>query len=136
LKLDDPDPVTVYADAQQIKQVLINLIKNSAESIEHNGTIALRVRRGTAEFDGRTRPAAILTVADSGKGISPQVEARLFDPFFTTKDGGTGLGLAISARIVEKHRGVLRYETELNRGTTFEIVLPSIENDTSEHPVD
>jgi signal transduction histidine kinase len=48
----------------------------------------------------------------------------LFDPFFTTKEGGTGLGLPIAARIVEKHGGELRYQTELNRGTTFSVVLP------------
>jgi signal transduction histidine kinase len=64
------------------------------------------------------------------------VEARLFDPFFTTKEEGTGLGLAISARIVEKHGGLLRYETELNRGTTFEVVLPAVEDDASEHTID
>jgi signal transduction histidine kinase len=53
----------------------------------------------------------------------------LFDPFFTTKEGGTGLGLAIAARIVEKHGGMLRYETELKQGTAFEVVLPEIEAD-------
>ena len=72
------------------------------------------------------RAAVILAVTDSGRGIPPPVQKRLFDPFFTTKEGGTGLGLAIAARIVEKHGGLLRYKTELNRGTTFEIVLPNI----------
>jgi signal transduction histidine kinase len=136
LKLEISEPTAVYADPQQIKQVLINLVQNSAENIERNGTIILRARRGTAELDGRSRSAAILSVADTGKGIPPEVEARLFDPFFTTKEGGTGLGLAISARIVEKHGGLLRYETELNRGTTFEVVLSAVENDASEHTVD
>lgn len=136
LKMEYHDTVSVYADARQIKQVLINLIKNAAESIEQNGTIALSIRRASAEFDGRVRPAAVFSVADTGKGIPAEIEPRLFDPFFTTKESGTGLGLAISARIVEKHRGILRYETELDRGTTFEIVLPSLQNDDSEHTVD
>jgi signal transduction histidine kinase len=136
LKMENDEPVSLYADAPQIKQVLINLIRNSAENIERNGTITLRVRRGTAELEGRARAVVILTVADSGKGIPPEVEARLFDPFFTTKESGTGLGLAISARIVEKHGGLLRYETELNRGTSFEVVLPAVSHDASENIVD
>jgi signal transduction histidine kinase len=122
-------------DAGQIKQVLINLIQNAAESIERNGIITLGIHTGTAEFDGRTRQAVILSVTDSGKGISPEVEARLFDPFFTTKESGAGLGLAISARIVEKHGGLLQYETEVNQGTRFEIVLPWVENDAGEHTI-
>jgi two-component system, NtrC family, nitrogen regulation sensor histidine kinase NtrY len=65
-------------------------------------------------------------VTDNGKGIPRAVQARLFDPFFTTKEGGTGLGLPIAARIVEKHGGQLRYQTEPNRGTTFRVVLPRL----------
>jgi signal transduction histidine kinase len=138
LRLDNGESETamVYADAQQVKQVLINLIQNSAESIGRNGAITLSARREIGELDSRTRPVAILAVRDTGNGIPPEVEARLFDPFFTTKDGGTGLGLAVSARIVEKHGGLLRYETEVNRGTTFEIVLPAVEDDASEDIID
>jgi signal transduction histidine kinase len=122
LKLETSEPVWVRADTQQIKQVLINLIQNSADSIEHDGVITLRARNGAGDF-------AIMEVADNGKGIVPEVQERLFDPFFTTKEGGTGLGLPIAARIVEKHGGELRYQTQLNRGTTFSIVLPRV----SEH---
>jgi signal transduction histidine kinase len=68
----------------------------------------------------------ILEVADTGKGIPPELETRLFDPFFTTKEAGTGLGLSIAARIVEKHGGLLQYQTQVGRGTTFGIVLPSV----------
>lgn len=66
----------------------------------------------------------MLEVEDTGKGISPEVQKRLFDPFFSTKDSGTGLGLSIAARIIEKHGGLLEFQTQLNRGTTFGIVLP------------
>jgi signal transduction histidine kinase len=131
LENSESERILVYADAPQVKQVMINLIQNSAESIGRNGSITLRTRCESAELDGRMRLAAILVVADTGKGISPEVEPRLFDPFFTTKEEGTGLGLAISARIVEKHGGLLRYETEINRGTTFEVVLPAIEENAS-----
>jgi len=133
LIVESPQPVDVHADARQITQVLINLVQNAAESIHRNGTITLRLRRTNAEVDGRQRAAAIFAVEDSGKGIAPEIEARLFDPFFTTKEGGTGLGLAISARIVEKHGGLLRYETRLSEGTIFEVVLPAIEENASEH---
>lgn len=136
LKLDELEPAWVHADLQQIKQVLINLIRNAAEAIGRNGLVLLQVRQDTAKWNGRLKPVAILAVVDNGKGISPAVEARLFDPFFTTKEGGTGLGLAIAARIVEKHGGMLRYETELNRGTTFEVVLPQVEHDATENTPD
>jgi signal transduction histidine kinase len=68
----------------------------------------------------------MLEVSDTGKGIPPAVEKRIFDPFFSTKEGGTGLGLAIAARIVEKHGGDIQYSTQLNRGTTFRLVLPKV----------
>jgi signal transduction histidine kinase len=121
LKLESSEPVWVRVDRQQIKEVLINLIQNSADSIGHNGVITLRVRD---DHGG----AVALEVADTGKGIPPEVQKRLFDPFFTTKEGGSGLGLSIAARIVEKHGGELRYQTQLNRGTTFAIVLPQANN--------
>ena len=73
---------------------------------------------------------------DTGKGIPLKVQERLFDPFFTTKESGTGLGLPIAARIVEKHGGALQYQTELDRGTTFGIVLPQVEKATDEVPTE
>jgi len=116
LKLEPSEAAWVRADTHQIKEVLINLIQNSADSIGRKGVITLRVHE---EAD-----SVVLEVADTGKGIPAEVQERLFDPFFTTKEGGTGLGLPIAARIVEKHGGELRYQTQLHRGTTFAIVLP------------
>jgi signal transduction histidine kinase len=124
LQLEVSQPAWVFADTYQLKQVLINLIQNAADSVGKNGVITLGLKTGAAMFAGKHRSAAILSVRDTGKGIPAEVQKRLFDPFFTTKEGGTGLGLAIAARIVEKHGGLLRYKTEVNRGTTFEIVLP------------
>lgn len=133
LLLEETELLWVHADAQQLKQVLINLVQNAAETIGLNGTVTLRTTKSSAELDHRLRPVVILSVTDTGKGIHPEVEDRLFDPFFTTKDQGTGLGLAIAARIVEKHGGLLRYETQLDQGTTFEVILPRIENHGSQH---
>lgn len=129
LKLESTEPVWVRADTQQIKQVLINLIQNAADSIGSDGEITLRVRN--THNPGRKGESAsvLLEVADTGKGISPEAQQRLFDPFFSTKEGGTGLGLPIAARIVEKHGGQLHYHTERNRGTTFTVVLPRADED-------
>jgi signal transduction histidine kinase len=136
LKLNVSHSAWVSADTNQLKQVLINLIQNSADSIGKNGIITLALKTGAGAFPGNNGSAAILSVTDTGKGIPPEVQKRLFDPFFTTKDGGTGLGLAIAARIVEKHGGLLRYRTEINRGTTFEIVLPGTGDDATEDIAD
>ncbi len=75
-----------------------------------------------------------IDVADTGKGIPPEVEKRIFDPFFSTKESGTGLGLSIASRIIEKHGGFIHYSTEPNRGTTFSVVLPRVTNDESANP--
>jgi nitrogen-specific signal transduction histidine kinase len=126
LVLEPADGPFVSMDAVLIKQVLINLVRNAAEAIEGGGTVTLRAHAGRTALQGRECAVAILEVADTGKGIPPEVEARLFDPFFTTKEAGTGLGLSIAARIVEKHGGLLQYQTQVGRGTTFGIVLPSV----------
>ncbi len=124
LALDGAATAPIRIDPGQIKQVLINLIQNAADSIGKNGSITLRARLDEKRLQDRTTPVVILEVTDTGKGIPPDVEKRLFDPFFTTKESGTGLGLPIAARIVEKHQGALQYQTQAGRGTTFGIILP------------
>jgi signal transduction histidine kinase len=104
--------------------VLINLVHNGADAIVGAGTVTLRARVGRASLGGHETDTVILEVIDTGKGIPPAVEKRLFDPFFSTKETGTGLGLPIAARIVERHGGILQYETRLGDGTTFGVVLP------------
>ena len=127
LVLGECADASLRIDLQQLKQVLINLVQNSADSIGGNGSITLRARAENVRLSNRMKPVVVLEVADTGKGITPEVEKRLFDPFFTTKDAGTGLGLPIAARIVEKQGGTLRYQTQVGHGTTFGIVLPRVE---------
>jgi signal transduction histidine kinase len=124
LVLDEVVAAQIRVDPQQIKQVLINLIQNAADSIGHNGTITLRARRDEKRLNSRQVDVVILEVGDTGAGIPPEAEKRLFDPFFTTKDFGTGLGLPIAARMVEKNFGALQYQTQAGRGATFGIILP------------
>ena len=117
---------TIRGDPDQLKQVLLNLVRNAAESIGERGQITLCLHTERTSLDGRLLDAAILEVVDTGKGIPQEVQKRLFDPFYTTKAAGTGLGLPIAARIIEQHEGALRYKTEMGRGTTFGIALPLI----------
>jgi signal transduction histidine kinase len=132
LRLDGTVTALVRTDAEQIKQVLINLVQNAADSIAQDGTVTLRARLESKPLRGVTRPVVVLEVADTGRGMTPEVEKRLFDPFFTTKEGGTGLGLSIAARLVEKHGGLLQYATQVNRGTTFGIMLPRMPDDSTD----
>ena len=117
------DPL-IRADAAQLKQVLINLVRNAVDAVGNNGTITLRTRTETKGRGPHATTRAMLEVQDSGPGIPPEVQPRLFDPFFTTKASGTGLGLSIAVRILEKHGGQLEYTTVAGRGTTFRLVLP------------
>lgn len=121
---DGGPPLRIQADPEQIKQVLINLVQNAADSIEHDGTITLRARADRKTLSNKETNVVVLEVADTGKGIPPEVEKRLFDPFFTTKSSGTGLGLSIAMCLVQKHGGALQYQTQAHRGTIFGIVLP------------
>ena len=126
---DGGDDTTFRADPQQIKQVLINLIRNSAESIDHDGRIVLRARRDRLPLAGERREVVVLEVEDTGAGIPAEVRERLFDPFFTTKPAGTGLGLSIAMRILERHGGTLQFQTAPGSGTTFGLVLPLLPGD-------
>ena len=111
----------------QLKQVLINLVQNAAESIEHDGRITLRARKDKADLKGQASEVVVLEVEDTGPGIPPDVQQRLFDPFFSTKEDGTGLGLPIAANIIDKHGGAIRFRTEVGKGTAFGIVLPILQ---------
>ena len=124
LEVESSPELLIRADSGHLKQVLINLVRNAGEAIDGAGTVTLRARAARAALGGRETDAVILEVADTGKGIPPEVEKRLFDPFFSTKETGTGLGLPIAARIVERHGGMLQYQTRPGHGTTFGVVLP------------
>jgi signal transduction histidine kinase len=129
LNVDVTEGLFVRMDRQQIQQVLINLVLNGAESINGRGSVSVRAVADAAALNGSPQPVVRIEVADTGRGISPEVERRIFDPFFSTKEGGTGLGLSIAARIVEKHGGFIHYSTQADSGTTFTVVLPQHSQD-------
>jgi len=124
LNLESTVDVRFRADPQQLKQVLINLVQNAAESIERDGSITLRARQDRVPLKGRTSEVVIIEVEDNGPGIPPEVQERLFEPFFSTKKEGTGLGLPIAVRIIDKHGGALEFKSFPGKGTTFGVVLP------------
>ena len=102
----------------QINQVFMNVIFNAIQAIKDKGVIRIATRR--------EENFAVVTIADTGSGISPDVMNRIFDPFFTTKKvgEGTGLGLSISYGIIREHGGNISVQSILGVGTTFEIMLP------------
>jgi signal transduction histidine kinase len=124
LELEESPPLRIRADLAQLKQALINLVQNAADAAGRDGAVKLRARRDRKRLQNSDKNVVVLEVSDNGKGIPPEIQKRLFDPFFTTKDTGTGLGLSIAAGIVEKHRGALQYQTRVDYGTTFGIILP------------
>ncbi|MBI4643414.1 MAG: GHKL domain-containing protein [Deltaproteobacteria bacterium] len=111
----DPVPF-LEADPNQLKQVLVNLIKNALEATEVNGQILLAAgfRDGQAWF----------SVKDTGKGMPSEVLENIFHPFFTTKDKGTGLGLAVIHKIITDHHGTVQVVSAPGRGSTFLVKLP------------
>ncbi|MGD0790661.1 MAG: ATP-binding protein [Terriglobales bacterium] len=117
----------VPCDPAQIEQVLLTLIMNAKDAMPRGGNlwIETRLRDDETEIEIRVR--------DDGAGIAPDVLPRLFEPFLTTKESGhgVGLGLAISRGIVERHNGRIEVQSELGRGTTFTVTLPSQAPDAS-----
>jgi signal transduction histidine kinase len=116
---DFPDkPIWVTYDAQQIEQVVINLIQNAVQAMPEGGALTLAV----TEDDGDV----LLRIEDSGKGIEAENLSRIFEPFFTTKPEGqgTGMGLAVSYGIISRHGGRIDVESEVGVGTAFSIRLP------------
>lgn len=112
-----PDLPEFDFDPEQIKQVLLNLVKNASEALPDGGAIRISTRHNQDQV--------FILVFDTGTGIPPQVIPELFKPFFTTKKGGTGLGLAVSYKIIQDHHGELDIKSEPSKGTSVTIQLPS-----------
>jgi signal transduction histidine kinase len=113
----------IYADRQQLRQVLLNLFTNASDAMSKGGLLIPRVRPGELA-DGR--PAVVIEVEDTGDGIPFELLPRVTEPFYTTKPEGkgTGLGLAICKRIVDQHQGAIKVESRPGEGTTVRIILP------------
>jgi signal transduction histidine kinase len=111
-------PDVVPGDEYQLHQAFLNLFFNAIEAMKPGGE--LRVKTELLE----NSRAVLVSVTDTGSGISPENLPRLFDAFFTTKQQGTGLGLPITKRIIEEHKGEITVESEPDKGTAFHVTLP------------
>jgi PAS domain S-box-containing protein len=130
LELGPPESLVVRADAEQLAQVMFNLLGNARDASAEGATISMGVAAaGTLPFlrqqIAEPHRFGAIFVRDQGQGISPEVLDRIFEPLFTTKkSGGTGLGLAVVQQIISEHGGKILVESEPGSGSTFYIALP------------
>jgi signal transduction histidine kinase len=124
----DPNPRTLWADPNQIRQVLINLLNNAIHATDEDGVITVRLQSADT--------GVTLDIIDSGTGIPKENLDRIFEPFFSTKapGEGTGLGLFVSRDIVEKFGGKLAVESKLGEGTCFRIQIPNQDRYSNDDP--
>ena len=132
-----PGVPKAQGDAEQLKQVFINLALNAVQAMPHGGTLTIRTAELTSSFAtwrfaevgptrARTRTPEVMEIRfrDTGEGIPPEARERIFIPFYTTKAKGTGLGLAICQRIVKAHNGSIAVESQPGLGTEFVVRIP------------
>jgi two-component system cell cycle sensor histidine kinase/response regulator CckA len=128
------DGCLAHVDQGQLEQALLNLVANARDAMPEGGTLRLAVgSRMVGDDYAQTHPDAragryvVITVSDSGQGMSEDVRSRVFEPFFTTKAAGTGLGLAMVYGVVQQAGGFIEVESQPQRGTSFAIHLPAVE---------
>ncbi len=124
VKKDFQPNLTAECYPAQYNQVVLNLLTNAAQAIEGQGTITIRTYKEPGNPD-----MAVVKISDTGKGIPKENLGKIFEPFFTTKKigEGTGLGLSISYKIIEKHGGSIKVESEVGRGTDFYVRIPTVQ---------
>ncbi len=118
--ITSPGEKTVMADESQIKQVVLNIVKNAIEAMSGSATPKLQITTGMRSLTNEM----YIKITDNGKGMTSEEKIRLGTPFFTTKDTGTGLGLSICYQIIREHGGRIEVDTTPGKGTTFSILLP------------
>jgi len=131
---------TVSGDATQLHQVFMNLVVNARDAMTEGGILSIEGQNkfidesyAKMNIEAKIGSYIVVTITDTGIGISPQIIDRIFDPFFTTKEvgKGTGLGLSTVLGIVKNHGGFIKVSSEIGKGTQFKVYLPSIEGDVS-----
>ena len=116
LNINSPRELFVNADYNRMKQVLINILKNSTEALSDNGKIDIKSYIENNKL--------ITIIKDNGHGMDKETINNLFTPFYSKKSFGTGLGLCLSKEIIELHNGTIKYSSKLNLYTEVKIVIP------------
>lgn len=135
LVINKPEPdISIDGNQTELQQTLLNLCLNAIQAIPDRGSLTLSASEETLDDEfflatesARSGKYLRIDITDTGTGMSEEVLGNLFKPFFTTKDDGTGLGMLSCKRIVDNHHGYLRIDSEVDRGTTVSIHLPSEE---------
>lgn len=105
----------------QIRRVFKNLVHNALQAMSNGGLLSLAIALN------ETENTVTITLKDSGIGINPENLPHVFEPYFSTKAGSSGIGLSICRSVIEQHGGTIEVESEIGRGTTFTIVLPTLD---------
>jgi PAS domain S-box-containing protein len=136
---------TILADATQMHQVFMNLMINARDAMPDGGTLTISAENRQLDehdalinLEAKAGSYVVVTLADQGIGIAPELLNKIFDPFFTTKEvgKGTGLGLSTVIGIVKNHGGFVRVYSELGKGSEFKIFLPAIQGEVSVIPLE
>jgi two-component system sensor histidine kinase PilS (NtrC family) len=133
LRPNGQEKIRASIDPDQMKQVFWNLLINAAQSMSNGGKIQVQLGKGKVPGDTslylssqlKAKEWVKISITDSGNGIALEQKEKIFEPFFTTKENGTGLGLSIVHKIIENHKGSIKVESEVGRGSTFSIFLPA-----------
>ena len=116
---------TAFANREQIRQVINNLVLNAIQAMKEGGVLSIE----TKLFNQEVKKVVEIRIADTGSGIEEKDLKNIFEPFFTDKEKGTGLGLTIVGRIIDGYDGKIEIESSVNNGTTCKVWLPAeIEN--------
>ena len=115
----NPDLPEIEHDSDQIHQVVLNLLLNAIQAIEGQGTVTVTI---TSQED-----CALITVTDTGRGMTEHQRSQIFRPFYTTRSNGTGLGLSLVHRIIDDHHGRIDVSSEPGQGSTFQVLIPFLQ---------
>jgi two-component system NtrC family sensor kinase len=120
----DPELPKIKGNFNKLQQVIVNMMINAGHAIPEGGKLYMTTK--TKKSEGGAALAAVVTIEDTGHGISPENMKKLFEPFFTTKidSKGTGLGLAVSYEIIQEHGGEVGVESQVGKGTKFTLTIP------------
>lgn len=128
-RLYDPSLPYIIGDESKLLQVFLNIIKNAVESMKKGGMLEIATSPSKELFGehGKIRRMALITIRDTGKGMSEEDLQKIFLPFYTKKKGGTGIGLSLSKKIMKDHNGMISVTSQKGKGTTFSLYLPFME---------